>query len=164
MISLKELLTFEDPINDKLRIHLSNGPIGNITNKDPYFGRPTAKPSGFWYGFGREWIDWVYGEEFRSKYGTHIYFVKVKNPSRIFKLHDKQGMSDFSDKYGSNGYIDWGKVGQDWGGIEINPYQGKLYYDSGKFSWYGTWDIASGCVWDVSLIDIKQIYPKEQKS
>ena len=159
MIKLQELLSKNDPINDKLRIHLSKNQITQLVNKN-LEDYPLNKPDGLWYGFGREWIDFVYKNELTIKHGNYIYYVKLKDPKRILQIKDLTGMEEFSNKYLQRKLINWKVVSNDYDGIEINPYQGKLYYNSVKYAWYGDWSIASGCVWNTNTIELKLIYPK----
>lgn len=162
-MKLKELLSFDDRINEKLRIHLSSTPVGPLQNKpviSPTDKGPYDKPRGLWYGFGREWIDFSVGEGFRPSRG-YIYFVKLLKPDRILRITTEGGMYLFTEKYYERPLIDWKRVAQDWAGIEITPWQGRLYMDSAKLSWYGGWDIASGCVWETSAIKLRQIFPKK---
>lgn len=165
MIKLKELISFEDKISDKLRIHLSKNPIEKLVNRPTYITQsevPVNKPTGFWYGFGREWIDLVYGEEWNSRMGNYIYFVKLKHPEKMLFIKNKEGMDDLNKNYYDDKMrtIDWKRFSGDYSGIEINPFQGKLYRSSGDYGWYGGWDVASGCVWNVNNLDLKLIYPR----
>lgn len=162
MIKLKEILSIEAPISSKLRVHLSATPIDKLYPRDVTQGNePVTKPNGLWYGFGRDWIDFQ-RIEIDNKSGKYIYFVKVKNINRILRITNRDEMKVFVDKYYVKPAINWSVVAKDWAGIEINPFLGKLYYDGGQYAWYGTWDIASGCVWDTSTIELKLIYPKNE--
>jgi hypothetical protein len=49
-----------------------------------------------------------------------------------------------------------------WDGLEIAPYLHRMRLSS--FSWYYTWDCASGCIWNASRVSIKLLnYIKEAK-
>ena len=51
-----------------------------------------------------------------------------------------------------NYLVDWNKVSQDYGGIQICPYLKKE-----KILWYCSFDVASGCVWNIKSIIKTQI-------
>ena len=162
MILLQELISTDSPINSKLRIHISSKPIDKLYSRDVMQGNePVTKPNGLWYGFGREWLDLLMHDLERDISKHYIYFVKITNSSKILRIHNKEGMISFVEKYYWKPLIDWRRVANDYSGIEINPWQGKLYREMSNMSWYGTWDVASGCVWDTSCIELKLIYPKK---
>lgn len=166
MIRLKELLSANDRISDKLRIHVSKEPITSLVPKEPIRGdKPISKPNGIWYGFGRSWLDYVAGHPHINHLqyqGTFIYLVKIKDQNKILRLKTRGDIDKFNEKYYTKPGINWQAVAQSWSGIEINPFIPNLHRDGGKYSWYQTWDVASGCVWDVSAIQLKLIYPKQQ--
>ena len=74
-----------------------------------------------------------------------LYELEV-NLSRILVLRTEKDFRAFRPKYAPDGMVDWGKVGQDYDGIEICPYQPK-FRDDFDFDWYYPWDVASGCIW-----------------
>lgn len=55
--------------------------------------------------------------------------------------------------------IDWRRVQDEggYGGIVICPWLGNLFRDKARFQrnyfWYGTWDVASGVIWDRRAIE-----------
>ena len=46
----------------------------------------------------------------------------------------------------------WYCHGDKYDGIEINPYQFEARY---QYTWYYGWDIASGCIWNLSGVKLK---------
>lgn len=55
----------------------------------------------------------------------------------------------------ARGSINWINVAKDYGGIEI-PYPRFKGYDYLEHSnWFHNWDVASGCVWNVSCVNIR---------
>lgn len=60
---------------------------------------------------------------------------------------------------GDNYLIKWDKVADDYGGIEICPWIEKRKY----YLWYNTFDVASGCIWNINSIikDTELIYKKK---
>ncbi|RYE19920.1 MAG: hypothetical protein EOP45_11870 [Sphingobacteriaceae bacterium] len=66
-------------------------------------------------------------------------------------------MVEFTEKHKadtSNSFgdieIDWTSLATDYDGILISPYQ---YCMRLRYLWFGGWDCASGCIWNLSCID-----------
>jgi hypothetical protein len=128
-----------------------------MTDKDsislpniPHSKQPLdIKPRGMWYGIGTDWIDWVRGN--MPHWETDNIFKIDVNMNKIKVLKNEKDVIEFQAKYGVDKFgfgdykIDWSKVAQDYSGIEVNPYD---YGIRMKYMWYGTFDIASGCIWN----------------
>lgn len=167
MISLSELISKDAPISGKLRIHYSIVPIETLEGKSQMDYSET-KPRGFWYGFGREWIDYVErSTDLKHKRGKYIYFVKVHDLKRVLQLKGCSELIRFSKQYGNGVLINWSMVAKKYSGIEINPHSEVAQSYSGgdgafmELSWYKHWDVASGCIWDLDNISIKLIFPRQ---
>lgn len=150
MIKLQQLIQ-ELKLTDDMRIHMSRDPFE--LEKRVYEQRISdMKPRGFWYGFGSEWIDWTRSEmpEWTGKY---IYKVDIGN-SNVLKLSNQMELAMFDRQYEASRdggiFKDWVAVSKKYDGIEINPYQ---WSSRRNYIWYYGWDVASGCVWN--LTDIK---------
>lgn len=148
-------------LTDNMRVHMSKKPFE--LEPRTFVQRVTMKPSGFWYGFGSEWIDWC-RSEMPDWVGKYIYGVDV-GKSNVLQITTNLELIQFSREYESKasdtGYrreagesIDWQKVASKYDGIEINPYQYEARYE---LMWYYGWDIASGCVWNLSKVKLKLI-------
>ena len=153
MIKLTQLIN-ELELTDDMRIHVSKKPFE--LEPRTFTQTVTVKPSGFWYGFGSEWIDWTRNEmpEWTGKY---IYDIDTGN-TNVLQIKTNVEMLQFNSEYKADVYmkdageaIDWKKVASKYGGIEINPYQ----YDDAMLLWYYGWDIACGCVWNLSGVKLK---------
>ena len=72
MIKLKDILK-EITIPNNMRIHMSKTTM--TLQKKKYTQADVMKPNGFWYGFGKEWIDWT-KTEMPEWVGKYIYEVK----------------------------------------------------------------------------------------
>jgi len=135
------------------------------------------KPKGIWYGIADSWIDWCLGESFGGIH-NYIYEVVV-DESRILtidnifdfekfedehhdipewkkQLREMEGFPEFDlsfpRMYGRTRYFDsmnYGKVAESFGGIEITPYQWEKRLES---MWYYGWDCASGCIWNPDAV------------
>ena len=168
---IKELNTLSDnelieldtrlKITSDVRIHLSKYPIYKL-EKRQYIQKPGDKPDGFWYGFGDKWIDWAEtaGPEYMGEY---VYEVDI-NDSKILQIKNYSEIIEFTQEYRSSKQIvpeiifsiDWPRIELKYDGIEINPYIGKARTDE-KTLWYYTWDIASGCIWNLDKVKIRLI-------
>ena len=136
-------------LDTKVTEHI-NGSFGN------------TKPNGLWYSIGYSWKTWCYMEAFHLEgfqYRTQLYI----NPNKVLHLNAVKDIDRFTKKYGVDSYvskdgtltdtvrIDWTKVAEKWCGIEISPYQWSRRLTGGA-GWYYGWDIASGCIWDTSIL------------
>ena len=136
--------------NDK--IHISKG--GDLKFKNvPTNEQPVSfKPKGLWFSFGTEWFDFVYREYRRNNDSLqYVYDIKT-NDSKILTI-GMENESLFLETYGVGNDsdmvdVDWGKVASDWSGVEILINPREL---NERWLW-STWDIPSGCIWDISGI------------
>ena len=145
-------------ITSDMRIHMSKNPIYKLEQKD-YNQSYGSKPNGLWYGFGKEWLDWIDSEMPEWK-GEHIYKVNV-NTSNILQIKDYLEIENFTKEYlrrvqtlPSTFFIDWNRISLKYDGIEINPYMWKYRHE---LLWYYGWDIASGCVWNLDKVTIEKL-------
>jgi hypothetical protein len=125
------------------------------------------KPFGLWYSCGVDWYNW-------SKYNLpekisnkRVFTFKV-DYSKILKISSEKELLNFNDKYSiihesdkNNKLIDWKKVTNEYDGIEICPFFKKYMFEfpskdtrtkSLFESWYSTWSVASGCIWNKNVI------------
>jgi hypothetical protein len=117
------------------------------------------KPRGVWYSCGDAWLDWLESEMpdwlagYRYSYALHL------NTSAMCLVRSRRDFAEFERGFQQTpSVIDWPAVAERYTGIEICPYRGeaRMTYDS---SWYYTWDVASGCVWDPTAV--REIEPIE---
>ncbi len=145
-------------ITPDMRIHTSKYPIYEL-KKERYYQKSGNKPYGFWYGFGNEWIEWteMAGPELKGEY---VHKVDIDG-SNILQIKDYSEIERFTKEYQSNHQIipgvifdiDWSRIEFQYDGIEINPYIYQALM-SNKFLWYYGWDVASGCIWNLSKVKI----------
>lgn len=135
----------------KSRLIMSHEPEINFrekTNQEVEF-----KPNGLWYGIGTAWIDYT-RDTFPHREQEHMFKIDVDESQMLF-IRTLEDMEEFEKEYGVKSansyytYIDYVKVAQDYGGIEIAPYLGAAY---GKHLWYSSWDVPSGCIWRQGVI------------
>lgn len=109
------------------------------------------KPSGLWYSFGTEWIDWV-RQNMPDWEAGNLHKIEI-NYKNVLRLGKDMSQKDFEAKYGLIGFPDtvsgikWEDVEKDgWQGIEIKHPWGPIG------SWIRPWDVSSGCIWDKRAI------------
>jgi hypothetical protein len=117
-----------------------------------------SKPSGLWYQFNNSWINLCIKNnkdaEHMGRKPHHAFEIKNYNItldvdlSEIIILDTPEKVIEFSEKYG-NGvfFIKWNDVANDYKGIEIPNYK-----SVSRYKWMNSWDISSGCIWDLSAI------------
>jgi hypothetical protein len=110
--------------------------------------KPMAKPFGLWYSIGTEWIDWV-RMEMPQWERDHAFLLDIDD-SRLLKINTYHDLKLFNEEYGiDNYYVDWKRVSEKYGGIEIAPY---IYEARHEMLWYYPWDVASGCIWGSNMV------------
>lgn len=143
------------------RNHLTKSKNFTLDLKKKYKQKTTFKPDGFWYSCHNSWIDWLQ-DNFEERLADYIYQVNLKygiqtdlhhpDPNKLLVIKNSKELDAFHDKYfikKTHMLIDWKRVSQDFGGIEICPYLQKSRF---KYNWYYTFDVAGGCIWNVKAI------------
>jgi hypothetical protein len=170
VLSERGLNEFSDDEYEMLKGQFSNSRI-ILSHEDRINFRPQGgtqrtadKPRGLWYGFGHSWLEWVRNEmpNWEESY-DHIFLLEV-NDSVVKSMSTNEELLLFTEKYSTSknkpsepsghfgqNLIDWDLVSNDYAGIEINPYVHSARMDR-RTSWYYSWDVASGCIWDKSAI------------
>jgi hypothetical protein len=145
-----EELNFIKKNHSNDRIHMSEHDLPKLHNTTSKL-TIKAKPTGFWYGFGSSWIDWVNMEVPEWNY-NHIFKIEV-NQNKILQINTLDKLIEFDNNFSVQvSYfknIDWIRVADFYDGIEITPYQ---YKARRELSWYYGWDVASGCIWNPNAI------------
>lgn len=135
------------------RIVLSPDPFKQVrTVKQASTAHVYDKPSGLWYACGDEWLRWVLSEMPDWLKGYKYAYALHLDTSNMLVIRTLDQFDKFSERYaGLDEGIAWDWLAREYTGIEICPYQWdrRMGYTS---SWYYTWDIASGCIWDPSAV------------
>jgi len=134
--------------------HWSKDDLGEVYSVTPGFVRdrpsPFGKPKGFWLSDESDegsWSAWCAAEGFPRGDVRTDFFVTLDD---VLHLKDTVGLLWFTDTYGRwEDGIDWPRVGRDFKGILITPYNWDMRLE---LDWYYGWDCASGCFWDVSCL------------
>lgn len=140
-----------------LLVHYSKKPISKLLPvvKPQRIG---FKPIGLWISDQsepRNWFDWCLDEEYHLDILAFAYIVELKANPNILFITSLEELKAFSIRfYAPDYYIDWPKVRANYAGIVISPYR----YDA-RNVWYYGWDVASGCIWDISAISSFTLLP-----
>ena len=159
-MKLKRLINYlfeNEEYSVSTRKHMRKNPLGDFVEiAVEEQSESDDKPKGFWYDCDNEWSNWVEDNMPEWK-GEHVYSIKLDH-SKMLVIRNLKDLEGFTEKYQSNkefGMINWRRVAADFSGIEICPYIRKARLDREKYSWYMTWDVASGCIWKKDIIDIE---------
>lgn len=152
------------------RIHHTNLKEIILSSKSYGIQKVDRKPIGLWYDIDFSWTDWC-KENTDWSYGNHFELEIEMNKILLIDTEDK--FKSFLKQFGAVPYyakefssspspeikkmglnirkehIDWKKVCSLYSGIEINPYD--CYYNY-VFSFINSWDVASGCIWNLNAI------------
>lgn len=155
-------------------VHYSRAPVGplrSVPEQEP--ATLYTKPRGLWVsveGNGDGWRDWCLGERFALESLTHVHDVTLRPDANVLHLSGAADLDGFTRGYGRDaGYgvgIDWRAVASRFRGIIIAPYvwSRRLHEDT---NWYYSWDVASGCIWDVDAIaavTLREVVPVPEAS
>lgn len=139
------------------RFHHTNERVIDLTRKyDQTFFK---KPLGLWYDIDCSWSDWCRHNDY-GEYDNHFLLnvemtdiLVIDTAEKLVQFHDKFSFvpEGFEKVSGDWRQIKWDFLAKHYAGIEIAPYRGEQRGLRGYF-WYQIWDIASGCIWDLSVI------------
>jgi len=121
------------------------------------------KPQGLWLSVLGEddWPSWCEQENFAQDSFEYESAVTIRDGANILMIENGLQLMDFHREFkadlipGSLEYIDWGRVVQKYDGIIIAPYQWHLRLNDEIF-WYYSWDCASGCVWNLGVVEVSE--------
>ena len=139
-----------------------------------------GRPNGLWVSVGDAWLvdqykRWRKDPKFGSAHYPHWFKyankITIANDSGILAITNVSEFKAFNDEYSELclsafgqqvRLIRWREVRRRYQGIIISPHlddmavrinaQGKPS-DIPEAIWYSTWVVASGCLWDVSVIE-----------
>lgn len=137
------------------RIHYSATPLR--LEPRSYGKNVGFKPQGLWYSIGTAWEEWCREGDFRLENLVCVTELEI-DESRILRLSSDRDVREFHGQYsretvtGLPGYPDWPRVAECYAGVEVDPYLAHLRYYGEGLIWYYSWDVPSGCVWDLSIL------------
>lgn len=140
-----------------------------------------AKPRGLWVSVLGEddWPSWCREENFGADRLEFEHEVTLTDGAGVIVVDTLEALKAFEAQWGireSKSYrstsgafehswvdvsIDWQAVQREHAGIIIAPYQwaARLEHD-----WYYGWDVASGCIWDLTAIESVRLVSSEAVS
>ena len=150
------------PTNQRMLTHFSEEPLSLVSRT--YEQIPGTKPQGLWLSdegeraAPRRWSDWV---KLNSTCGMSVKHSREFSVdlAQVKVIEDMPAMFEFNQVYGRGSdnelcrdfnWINWPEVAKYYAGILITPYQRQAWEH--ELYWYTTWDCASGCVWDLSVL------------
>jgi len=136
-----------------------------------------GKPDGLWLSCpgDDDWPTWCRNEEFSLDSLSYQHNVTLHADAPVLWIttateldafcfaysgppdewYTREDRSPLSDEYINNQRpIEWDRVAATYHGIIITPY---LYSHRFGPMWYYGWDCASGCIWNLSVIDTFQL-------
>ena len=118
------------------------------------------KPHGLWYSIDTEWIEWCKDNQ-PSFIKPNSFNLEI-NLNECIVISTEKELVDFNKEYTIESYykyIDWNVVRKKFKGIEIRNYK-ELYEYRYNFDylWFSGWDVSSGCIWDLSIINKVEPY------
>jgi len=159
-------------------IHYSNKPL--ICPRDTPDPGDMGKPKGLWVSVGDDWLVDQY-ERWRKNLGglgsahyplrfKHANEITIADSSNIMVITDESEFRAFSDEFSEPRpefgpqarIIKWCDVRRDYQGVIIAPHLDSMAFrvdaQGSQWTipqsiWYYTWVVASGCLWDVSVVE-----------
>ncbi len=126
-----------------------------------------GKPNGLWVSVEGEddWAAWCTSDMPEWVNGSAVTEVVLKSDANILHIENDAQLMAFHREYGAVPEYEikryprdmwakqprWSRVAGTYAGIVIAPYQWARRLDRAT-RWYYGWDCASGCIWDVSVI------------
>jgi hypothetical protein len=146
-------------------IHYSYEPLN--FNRDWEYHQPFEaawKPVGFWLsvdGNDDGWAEWCEREAGWTECIAHRTEFELSPSANILYLTSSQEIDNFTRSFRAVlvpglWYIDWQRVAKVYDGIIIAPYQWSRRLEGEASQWYYAWDCASGCVWNLKAVRVKQ--------
>ena len=143
------------------------------------------KPKGYWYSLGSEWFDfWFLKLELEKVKSQVVCEIKIKrndftkfgekDKGKILVIDSLEEVKKINKKYGvlqrfrddekPVRLINFQKLSEKYGGIEFRNYKQirKQIKENKKLNWrrdylwYFSLDVSSGCIWDLSLIEVEK--------
>lgn len=121
------------------------------------------KPNGLWYQINGSWEEWCkynmpqwLGPNSRGAYKVNFEIDKTN----VLVIETLEEFDLFHNIYcsphpflKSESFINWKKVSETYDGIEISDYFFERRLEE-HCSWYYTWDVASGCIFNTDIIKV----------
>lgn len=110
-----------------------------------------SKPNGLWLSVNNAWRKWCKNEDFKVDFYSVKYQFEV-DISNFLILDTREKIIEFDKKYKiDENSLNWQLVKENFDGILFSPY---FNYFNDEETWYNNIDVASACVWNLSVIEI----------
>ena len=144
--------------------HFSRRQLVGLNDRD--YGQIIArKPAGFWLSDESEENSWTAyldvasnGDPYycRRDFSIDLFEVRViRTEGQMFGFNLEYGTLSVTrinrSRVDSHPVVDWPRVAQSYKGIIISPHQ-HGYSGQDDLNWYGGWDCACGCIWDLTCM------------
>lgn len=115
------------------------------------------KPGGLWVSDHDKWANWCIDNRFRIEWLEYAHEIQILPTANILYLTTPEEVRDFATLYdtGHFDHIDWDLLKTIYDGIIISPYHQDIRFE---YLWYNIWDCASGCIWNPSVLNIKDVW------
>lgn len=133
------------------------------------FWQETAyKPHAFWVSVKGEddWPSWCKSEDFGMGNLGFRHVIALAPHANILRLSSVRDIDDFDSLYASSqgafsrrSGIRWFEVAEQYDGVIIAPYQWARRMEGQASEWYYGWDVASGAIWNTSILSISACEP-----
>ena len=140
------------------------------------------KPTCYWYSLGSEWYNFWYKKEGHKVTNEVVCEIKIKkdmftnfgekNKGKILVIDSLEEVKKLNKKYSVSmkmgkskdvKMINFQKLSEIYGGVEFRNYKKikKQIMETKRnnlkeYNWYNMLGVSSGCVWDLSLIDVEK--------
>jgi hypothetical protein len=150
------------------RTHMTKNRSLQLTRKTSVDQKnSTFKPVGLWYGIGNAWIDWCM-DEMPHWIAPYLYTFDLHPDINLLTVDSVEAIRSFTDRYETHPWkeiphwilIDWGRVCEEYDGIEFNPYLYNMRFDI-HHTWYNSIDVPSGVIFNTDMVvNLKRHYTK----
>jgi hypothetical protein len=137
----------EDPLDFDPSRSYDQGDFGN------------GKPRGLWLSVDgpRDWPEWCRGEDWAIESLANRAPFALAAGANVLVISTEAELIGFTLLFRGQGigrrWIDWSLVARQYDGLIIAPYIWPSRLNP-ETIWYYGWDCASGCIWNLSALEL----------
>jgi hypothetical protein len=151
-------------LSTRVFTHHSGRPFELDLQRDYTEHGQEPKPRGFWISDDEDlgWARWATENDWGINSLRWKYSFRFRPEARVLLLQSFREIVNFGEKYRgeplspslsrTNYRLDWSRVKKRYDAIVITPYDWTARNHDRTF-WYYGWDCASGCVWNLEVIE-----------
>ncbi len=145
-------------------VHYSKQPLVGLNSVRQLHGLH-FKPHGLWITPENEkdnWPDWCRNEDYGLNEFRYKTTIHIKEPEKILTLDTVDDILGLFERYSTTHlsptvqFPNWERIALEWKGILIPRYHWQCRLD---VMWYYPWDCSSGCIWDMTAVEMEQSEP-----